>query len=290
MAHEGTVKLRDGRALGYAEYGDPSGTPILEFHGLPGSRFYSLDQDALVKSGARLLSVERPGIGLSDPSPARALTDWPLDVADLADRLELDRFAVLGTSAGAAYALATGLGLPEQVTGVGLMCALGSAFDHPEFDASLSAEVQALMPLARQDREATVPLVQQFLEDQRKKWQADPDGFFDDLVAGWPENDRAAYQEAADIWRLNLDATYCREGAFATDIILVYGPWQLDLSATKVPVRAWHGTDDSTAPIGLVQKVIDATGGELVKLPGQGHYVTATFHDEIIQWLVDPRR
>jgi pimeloyl-ACP methyl ester carboxylesterase len=289
MAHEGTAKLRDGRALGYAEYGDPGGKPILEFHGLPGSRFYRLDQDALVQSGARLLSVERPGIGLSDPSPDRALTDWPLDVADLADQLDLGRFAVLGTSAGAAYALATGLGLPERVTGVGLMCALGPAFDNQEFDSSLAAAVQALMPLARQDREATIPLVHQFLDAERKKWQADPDAFFEEVAAGWPANDRAAYQDAADIWRMNLDATYRQEGAYATDIILVFGPWQLDLSAMHVPVRAWHGTDDASAPLGLAQKVIDATGGELVKLPGQGHYLNATVHGEIVQWLVDPR-
>ncbi len=43
MAREGTVQLSDGRALGYAEYGDPDGDPIFEFHGLPGGRFYELD-------------------------------------------------------------------------------------------------------------------------------------------------------------------------------------------------------------------------------------------------------
>ena len=33
-----TVMLKDGRQLGYAEYGDPEGKPILFFHGFPGSR------------------------------------------------------------------------------------------------------------------------------------------------------------------------------------------------------------------------------------------------------------
>ena len=184
MAREGTVQLSDGRALGYAEYGDPDGDPIFEFHGLPGSRFYELDNQALSRAGARLLTVERPGIGLSDPLPGRGLKDWPPDVAALADRLGFERFAVLGTSAGAVYALAAGLGLPERLTGVGLLCAIGPAFEHPEFDEGLPAPAQPLMPLARQDWEATIPLVHQFLGDERTKWQADPDAFFEEFVAG----------------------------------------------------------------------------------------------------------
>ena len=33
-----SIVLADGRRLGFAEYGDPTGTPILYFHGLPASR------------------------------------------------------------------------------------------------------------------------------------------------------------------------------------------------------------------------------------------------------------
>ena len=33
------IKLRDGRRLGYAEFGDPRGKPVLFFHGYPGSRW-----------------------------------------------------------------------------------------------------------------------------------------------------------------------------------------------------------------------------------------------------------
>ena len=32
------IKLRDGRLLGYAEFGDPDGKPILYFHGAYSSR------------------------------------------------------------------------------------------------------------------------------------------------------------------------------------------------------------------------------------------------------------
>jgi pimeloyl-ACP methyl ester carboxylesterase len=32
------MKLRDGRRLGYDEYGHPDGKPVFFFHGFPGSR------------------------------------------------------------------------------------------------------------------------------------------------------------------------------------------------------------------------------------------------------------
>ena len=35
-----TITLPDGRTLGYAEYGAPSGKPVFFFHGIPGSRVF----------------------------------------------------------------------------------------------------------------------------------------------------------------------------------------------------------------------------------------------------------
>ena len=33
-----TITLKNGRTLGYAEYGDPEGKPVFHFHGSSGSR------------------------------------------------------------------------------------------------------------------------------------------------------------------------------------------------------------------------------------------------------------
>jgi pimeloyl-ACP methyl ester carboxylesterase len=48
--------------------------------------------------GVRLISPDRPGIGLSDPQPDRTIRDWADDIADLLDQLGVDRFAVMGWS------------------------------------------------------------------------------------------------------------------------------------------------------------------------------------------------
>ena len=40
------IKLKDGRMLGYAEYGAPEGKPVFHFHGYPHSRLEWLAFDA----------------------------------------------------------------------------------------------------------------------------------------------------------------------------------------------------------------------------------------------------
>src|SRR5439155_13530283 len=83
-----TVTLPDGRALAYVQRGDPAGQPVLYFHGIPGSRLDAWGPDDLVaRLGVRLVAVDRPGFGRSDPWPGRRLLDWPADVVHLTDAL-----------------------------------------------------------------------------------------------------------------------------------------------------------------------------------------------------------
>ncbi len=117
-----TIRVPDGRTLGYAEVGDPAGAPLVYFHGNPGSRldFTSERYDrALRAAGVRFIGTDRPGFGLSDPKPGRGYADWAADVGALADSLGLDRFAVLGYSRGGRYALACAARIPERLTAVG---------------------------------------------------------------------------------------------------------------------------------------------------------------------------
>ena len=66
------LRLSDGRSIGYAEYGDPQGRPVLYFHGLPSSRFEMNNPDLIEiaeRLHVRLILADRPGIGLSDFRP-----------------------------------------------------------------------------------------------------------------------------------------------------------------------------------------------------------------------------
>ncbi|KAK7991268.1 alpha/beta-hydrolase [Apiospora saccharicola] len=94
-----TMALPDGRTLSWSEAGDPNGDPLFLFHGHPGSR---LDVFSLKKLGRRLnirlIAPDRPGMGRSTFYQDRGITDWPRDVQNLARRLGIYRYAVLGGS------------------------------------------------------------------------------------------------------------------------------------------------------------------------------------------------
>lgn len=94
-----TFTLSDGRKLGYADYGDPNGKPILYQHGIPGSRIEATRYHDLGKElGLRIVSIDRPGYGWSTPFSeygARSVKTWAEDVGALTEHLKLDEYAVM---------------------------------------------------------------------------------------------------------------------------------------------------------------------------------------------------
>ncbi len=100
MTDARTITLSDSRKLGYAEYGDRSGSPIFYFHGFPGSRIEArLMNDPAAARNLRLIAVDRPGIGLSDFQPRRRIVDWPRDVSQLSERLGMQTLQAINRRA-----------------------------------------------------------------------------------------------------------------------------------------------------------------------------------------------
>src|ERR1700733_15369759 len=119
-----SIKLRDGRTLAYGEFGDPAGAPIIYCHGTPSSRAegeLTLRGSCAGPLGLRVIIPARPGMGGSDFLRKRRIVDWPSDVLELADALQIERFAMLGSSGGAPYALVCGAMIPERVSVVGVI-------------------------------------------------------------------------------------------------------------------------------------------------------------------------
>jgi pimeloyl-ACP methyl ester carboxylesterase len=110
--------LRDGRTLEYADLGDPSGVPVFFFHGTPATGGQAaVVADAARSHGVRLLAPSRPGYGDSTLSPP-GLKASVADVLELADRLALERFGVMGASGGGPFALAVAAVAPDRVSAV----------------------------------------------------------------------------------------------------------------------------------------------------------------------------
>ncbi len=111
-----TLTLKSGQIIGFADYGKPDGKPLLFFHGLPGSRLQAFaGHTEAEEAGVRLISVDRPGMGLSTYQPNRTIMDWPQTVNEFADKLGIDEFCLLAVSGGAPYALACAVTIPERL-------------------------------------------------------------------------------------------------------------------------------------------------------------------------------
>jgi pimeloyl-ACP methyl ester carboxylesterase len=78
----GVVTLADGRDLAFAEFGDPTGRPVLWLHGTPGScrQVAPAAVQAAIDDGARIIGVARPGAGNSSPGRYRNVAAIAPDV------------------------------------------------------------------------------------------------------------------------------------------------------------------------------------------------------------------
>jgi pimeloyl-ACP methyl ester carboxylesterase len=72
----GTARLPDGRRLGWAEWGPATGTPVLLCPGAATSRSLGFGGEVVAELGVRLISIDRPGLGASDPAAGRTFADW----------------------------------------------------------------------------------------------------------------------------------------------------------------------------------------------------------------------
>ena len=220
MINEGTIKLHDGRSLGYAQYGDMAGKPVFHFHGSGGSRLeHPLDESILLDLKIRLISTDRPGHGLSDFQPDRKLLDWPDDVLQLADHLRIDKFYVLGWSAGGPYALACAYKLKERV----LAGAIVSGFAPP--DRPDSVEGYSLFPrLFMFSARHFHPLIKLF----RKMAYSQVSGGKKIKIDGLIPEDKKILEKPENYKLFNADI---REGyrqgwlGIALDDIIINNPW-----------------------------------------------------------------
>lgn len=110
-----------GRTISYSEVGDPKGAAVFVCVGMGLTRFVAVFYDELATTlRLRLITIDRPGVGGSDPYPAHDRTgplSWPDDVLAICQELGIAKFSILAHSAGAIYALATALIMPQMVKG-----------------------------------------------------------------------------------------------------------------------------------------------------------------------------
>ena len=279
IAHE-IVTLPDGRELSYVESGDPSGPPVMFFHGTPGSR--TLGHFLGGDSSLRYISTDRPGLGFSSPVAERRLLDWPGDVAALADHLGIDRFLVAGGSGGGPHALACAFALPDRVITAGSISGAGP-LDNEASSEAMHAANRALFDLARTDPEQ----VRVMLEQQHEATKdLDPAQLLEMSRQTLPAADVSVMERHPEVVEVLFGESReaMRQGGagLLAETLMFVQPWGFAFEEIEVPVLLWHGDQDLNVPLSHAQEFerrIPHCGARYY--PGEGHLLFMDHKAEI---------
>jgi pimeloyl-ACP methyl ester carboxylesterase len=285
---EGTVTLEHGRQLGFAEFGVPNGKAIFWFHGTPGARRQIPPEAraAALQRGVRLIGIDRPGVGDSTPHVYPSFTAWAHDVANVADRLGIDRFGLIGLSGGGPYVLACAHAWPLRVVagavlgGVapargpeaapGGLVSLAATFEplyrifHEPIGVMLTLLAWGMRPLAPR----AIELFARFSPVSDRAIFARPEMkaiFLDDLLNG-------------SRWGLR---------APIYDLLLFSRPWSFRLRDIRVPIRFWHGDNDHLVPLAHAEhqaKLVPDSAAHVRR--GESHLGSLAVAEEILDAIL----
>ena len=283
-----TIRLKDGRKLGYASFGDQAGKPIVYCSGGIGTRLQvQPTPNNRIPPGIRLIGVDRPGLGLSDFLPNRKILDWPEDIVQLVDYLRIEFFSVMGVSSGGPYALACAYKIPQRIK----KCGLVSSSTPPELGAHTNVMMRTVLWFYRKMPRLTrfwfwwlyarhVGKKEEQIEVMVRKPLRIPKEFC--------ETDRKLWNDP-EIRRLDLldHLEACRQGTKgpAYEAGLWGQSWGFRLEEiTLDKVYLWHGEKDLYSPVELVRKmVVRLPHCEAHYYPEYGHSVGSYYWNEILQ-------
>ena len=264
-----TIRLRDGRQLGFAEWGLSAGAPLFFFHGWPGSRLEGrLGDEAARASDVRLIAIDRPGMGLSAFQLRRTLVDWADDVVELAAALGLNSFGVLGISGGGPYAAACAWKLSDRLTGAGIVSGLAP------LDAPGAIEGMGRLNRLSFQVAGRVGLLRRILMGATaRSVRREPARVLERGVATAVDREYLGRPEVREILGESLSEAFRSGGRGpAWEMGLYARRWGFRLEDIRTRVDLWHGQADANAPI-TMGRYLAATIPECSAtfFPGEGH-------------------
>jgi pimeloyl-ACP methyl ester carboxylesterase len=259
----GFVRLPCGRRLAYSEVGDADASwVIINHHGLFSGRIDSQNLVAPLRCtpGVRVITPERPGIGMSDPDPAAGFLTWPSDVSYLADALGIQRFAILAVSDGTPFALAVARAMPDRA----MVVALQSPIAPLEFLDTRHNFAAFGARNADRHYEFTRFCISRYADPFLRH----PDG----VPLRYALSGPAKHEQMAGS-SPHINNSFAQGPDAVTHYIAEMGrPWAWWLKDIPTKVRIQHGCEDRFAPPATIEKLTKALpNAELRFYPGQGH-------------------
>jgi len=280
-----TMQLSDGRQLGFAEYGLPDGKPVFFFQGGPSTRlFHHPDEGIALAHGARIITIDRPGYGLSSFQPGRTFLNWPDDVDELADALGIKTFAVAGISAGGPYVAVCAYKIPDRISNAMIISGVGPT-DVETDTQKLYRKRQIAITIARKAPWLLRPLIWLFQNPQRG-----PEQYFQRTYEESSAPDQAILSQPEikamliPNWKEGV-----RQGVrgFTHDGIIFSRPWGFALEEIRIPVTIWHGDNDASIPLSMAEHLAQAIPNSHLKIiPGEGHFLLFNYWEKILTELL----
>lgn len=233
----GQTELSDGRKLGWAEWGPESGTPVLFFPGAATSRFLGFGGNLVDELGVRLISVDRPGLGASDPAPGRTFADWARDIEQLIHLKKLPSVAIVAYSQGSPFGLASAQS--NLVKALAIVCGTDE-LAQASFADQLTPDVQRIVANIKADAMAAEAFFRGF---------PGADFMWEMILRMNGNEDLAVYTDPAfeRAFRRAMNEAFSQGTAgYATDCLLAMSAWPFDLGAIHIPVDIWYGALDKS--------------------------------------------
>ena len=240
------TELPDGRSLGWAEFGHPDGDPLLWYHGTPGARTQipPAADEAGLKRGFRIITVERPGTGVSTDHQYRRIADFGEDIEHVVDDLALQRFGVVGLSGGGPYVLATALRMPQRVVVASLLGGIGPTRG-PDAVWSYTRALRLLAPSLEMLRSPIGSVIGPLVGSAEVIGEHALDVFA--RLIGGSDREVLSDPDFAAMFISDLsNAGHLR--AVAHDMALFSRHWGFLLEEVTPPVIVWQGLADKIVP------------------------------------------
>ena len=279
---------RQGVSIEALETGSAEGKPVFFIHGTPGSmNMYGPQVEGAEKLGIRLLSYSRPGYGNSTRSEGRSVKDAASDVADIADFLGIEKFAVWGHSGGGPHALACAALLPERVTAAATLASVAPyGVQDLDFFSGMGEYNIVDFKLLQSD---PAQWEKNNIEDVKAMITAKKEEALESISSLLSEVDRKSLSEELLDYLIEGTKLGCSKNVngLMDDNLAFMKPWGFDPAAIKVPLQIWHGREDLFVPFSHGEWLgRNIAGAEKHFFEKEGHLsLFAKKNYEIQKWL-----
>ncbi len=291
------VELADGRCFGLARYGAENGLAVLALHGAPASRImFDVTDAAAKKLTLQIYCPERPGYGVTPKDEAPTLETRVADLEAIADRLGLQRFAVLGVSGGGPYAVALAARLGRRVNGLALVSPMGpiAQFMAAKRAGTIGSEYGSV-PRGHRLFFLELPKRKRLLVLQAgigaRAFKAAPNSFakiFAQLLSRSDTKVLSQPHVEKSLVAMTLEALRHGVGGGMADLTIFSRPWPVHFERITAPAILFQGTADRIVPVPVSVWLADLIPNCRFELrEGAGHFWVYDHVGEVLKSLAE---